>query len=54
MIADKFVASFDNKGNSGEPEVSEKVETETATASLETDEDTTDARSFMRSILLNK
>ena len=54
LIADKFVASFDNKGNSGEPEVSEKVETETATASLETDEDTTDARSFMRSILLNK
>ena len=54
LIADKFVTSFDNKGNSGEPEVSEKVETETATASLETDEDTTDARSFMRSILLNK
>ena len=54
LIADKFVASFDNKGNSGEPDVSEKVETETATASLETDEDTTDARSFMRSILLNK
>ena len=54
LIADKFVASFDDKENSGEPDVSEKVETETATASLETDEDTTDARSFMRSILLNK
>lgn len=54
LIADKFVASFDDNENSGEPEVSENVETETATASLETDEDTTDARSFMRSILLNK
>ena len=54
LIADKFVASFDDKENSGEPDISEKVETETATASLETDEDTTDARSFMRSILLNK
>lgn len=54
LIADKFVASFDDKENSGESDISEKVETETATASLETDEDTTDARSFMRSILLNK
>lgn len=54
LIADKFVASFDNKEAPGETQVTENAKTETATASLETDEDTTDARSFMRSILLNK
>ena len=54
LIADKFVASFDDKKPSGETQVAENVKTETATASLEVDEDTTDARSFMRSILFNK
>lgn len=54
LIADKFVASFDDKKPSCETQVAENVKTETATASLEVDEDTTDARSFMRSILFNK
>lgn len=52
LIADKFVASFDEKVNAGDAQTTESVET--ATASLETDEDVTDARSFMRSILLDK
>lgn len=52
LIADKFVASFDEKVNADNTQTAENIET--ATASLETDEDVTDARSFMRSILLNK
>lgn len=55
LIADKFVASFDVKEESVESttiaETSEEVET--ATASLESDEEVKDARSFMRDFLFN-
>ncbi len=54
LIADKFVASFDKKANAEDTQTQTAENIETATASLETDEDVTDARSFMRSILLNK
>jgi len=54
LIADKFVASFDEKVNAEDTQTQTAENVETATASLETDEDVTDARSFMRSILLNK
>lgn len=54
LIADKFVASFDEKSNVEDTKTQTAESVETATASLETDEDVTDARSFMRSILLDK
>lgn len=54
LIADKFVASFDEKPNVEDTKTQTAESVETATASLETDEDVTDARSFMRSILLDK
>ena len=54
LIADKFVASFDEKANAEDTHTQTAENIETATASLETDEDVTDVRSFMRNILLNK
>ncbi len=54
LIADKFVASFDKKANAEDTQTQTAENIETATASLETDEEVTDARSFMRSILLDK
>ena len=57
LIADKFVASFDSKDESDESvdtaSVDEGSANDIATASLETDEEETDARSFMRTILFN-
>lgn len=53
LIADRFVASFDSKKND-EPDgdvTTEKNEQETATASLESDDEDTDIRSFMSKIL---
>ncbi len=54
LIADRFVASFDKTTNVQGTQTQTTDSVETATASLETDEDTTNARSFMRSILFNK
>lgn len=57
LIADKFVASFDSKDESDESvdtaSVDEGSANDIATASLETDDEETDARSFMRTILFN-
>lgn len=55
LIADKFVASFDNKAlaQKNDDEVDVSKSPETATASLEVDEDETDVRSFMSKILFN-
>lgn len=54
LIADKFVASINNKEFDDTTQIAENTEMKTVTASLEIDEDTTDARSFMRSILFDK
>lgn len=57
LIADKFVASFDSKDESPKSVDTAGVDEEStnniATASLETDDEETDARSFMRTILFN-
>lgn len=50
LIADRYVASFESK-NTEECSSSENSYEETATASLENEEETLDARSFMKSIL---
>lgn len=52
LIADKFVASFDVKEHEV-PATAETKELETATASLESDDEETDVRSFMSKILFN-
>lgn len=57
LIADKFVASFDSKDESPKSvdtaSVDEEPTNNVATASLETDEEETDPRSFMRTILFS-
>ena len=57
LIADKFVASFDSKDKSPKSvdtaSVDEEPTNNVATASLETDEEETDPRSFMRTILFS-
>jgi len=54
LIADRFVASFDKKTNeAGSVTTAETQNKETAAASLVSDEDDTDVRSFMRKILFN-
>lgn len=58
LIADKFVASFDsqdehNKTVNAESANETHVDNSIATASLEMDEEETDIRSFMRTILFN-
>ena len=57
LIADKFVASFDSKDESSKSidtaSVDEKSTNNIATASLEMDEEETDPRSFMRTILFS-
>lgn len=57
LIADKFVASFDSKDESPKSVDTAGVDVEStnnvATASLETDEEETDPRSFMRTILFS-
>lgn len=57
LIADKFVASFDSKDESPKSVdtagVDEESTNNVATASLETDEEETDPRSFMRTILFS-
>ena len=51
MIADKFVASFDEKANAENTQTQTAENIETATASLETDDDDDDIRSFMHKLL---
>lgn len=52
LIADKFVASFNDTKNEAS-ETAEVKQPETATASLEVDDEDTDVRSFMSKILFN-
>lgn len=51
LIADKFVASFDEKANAENTQTQTAENIETATASLETDDDDDDIRSFMHKLL---